>query len=186
MIAEVAVNVPLRRTFDYRLPDSPIREPETLLGARVIVPFGTRLRGGILVGLKERSELPDARLKTIQQVTEGPPLFSPELLAFTRWVADYYVCGWGEVLEAALPSGLRVKIRTHYRLREPPTGPENPPDLSPPAQALIAKHGEWDATRWNRLATPEDDAWLRRELRAQGSVLQRQEFAGTKTRARLE
>jgi primosomal protein N' (replication factor Y) len=34
-----------------------------------------------------------------------PAMFDPHLLAFTRWVADYYLTSWGEVLSAALPGG---------------------------------------------------------------------------------
>ena len=246
MIAEVALGVPLRRTFDYRVPEDWIAAGALVPGARVIVPFGTRLRGGIVVALKEHSALPEARLKFLHQVTDGPPLFTPEGLAFTRWVADYYLCGWGEVLEAALPSGLGVKIRTLYRLREavPPSArgarqdpqtsmdrpgeirPRTPPHalrapplpacgegvgggvpLAPPAAERwpgganspaepwaglteparrLTVQGEWDDAHWERVATPADWAWLRRQLRPDGAVALRQEFAGTRAKARLE
>ena len=206
MIAEVALNVPLRRVFDYRVPEAPAGSAAPLeAGARVIVPFGTRLRGGIVVALKERSELPEARLKAVQHVTAGPPLFGPELLAFARWTADYYLCGWGEVLEAALPSGMGVKIRTWYRLAQSgadEAGRAGAPRaasaattaaqaegwerLSAPVRALLARLPEWDAAQWERLATPEDQAWLRRQLRPGGAVALRQEYAGTRAKARLE
>jgi primosomal protein N' (replication factor Y) len=34
--------------------------------------------------------------------------FDAHLLELTRWMADYYHCGWGEVLEAALPPSVRT------------------------------------------------------------------------------
>jgi len=247
MIAEVALGLPVRRIFDYRVPDAWLASQAALIGARVIVPFGSRLRGGIVVALKERSEIAEERLKTAHQLTEGPPLFTPEGLAFTRWVSDYYLCGWGEVLEAALPSGLGVKIRTWYRLREDAAGrlphsassssrltapgclgnrlstfaerdsspsqiqaplihtaerrpEEDSPSggegavqdagllavLSAPARRLVAAHREWDGVQWLRVASPADQAWLRRQMRPGGAVALRQEFAGTRAKARLE
>ena len=180
-IAEVAFNLPLRRTFDYRLtPEQALRARP---GMRVIVPFGPRVRGGIVVGLKDASAHP-GRLKAVQQVADGPPLFSPELLEFTRWVADYYVCAWGEVLEAALPSGLGVKFRTHYRLRG-----ESPPAAGlPPALADFLKaHPDFEAAQWDRVAaTEEERAWLRRQALPGGLLAQTQEFAGTRRRPRME
>jgi primosomal protein N' (replication factor Y) len=187
MIAEVALNVPMRRTFDYRVPAA-LAEAHPLLGpgSRVVVPFGPRLKGGIVVSLKEHSEVPEARLKAVQRATEGEPLFTPETLAFTRWISEYYLCGWGEVLEAALPSGLGVKLRTLYALRKASSGAADELEaLSVPARKLI-EGGEWDASRWERSATPEDQAWLRRNLRPGGAVVLRQEFAGTRAKVRLE
>ena len=184
MIAEVALNLPLRRTFDYRLP---AEEAEQVVpGSRVIVPFGTRLRAGIVVGLKPTSPLPAARLKTIQRGADSATLFAPELLDFTRWIAEYYFCGWGEVLEAALPSGMGVRFRTRYRwhAQPPPSALEG---LSPRARTFLGQADEWDASQWNRLAQdPADRQWLWRQLRPGGLVEARYEYAGLKARRRTE
>ena len=40
------------------------------------------------------------------------PLLTPHLLKLTRWMADYYVCGWGQVLNAVLPSGVKQQAGT--------------------------------------------------------------------------
>ena len=50
MIVEVALSLPIRRTFDYRWPQSFSEEPR--LGLRVIVPFGPHKKSGILVRVK--------------------------------------------------------------------------------------------------------------------------------------
>ncbi|MCZ6552663.1 MAG: primosomal protein N', partial [SAR324 cluster bacterium] len=91
MIAEVALNVPLRSTFDYLLPAA--QETAVSPGLRVIVPFGRRQLTGIVVGLKERSALPPERLKVIRRIPRQETVFSDELFRFTRWLAEYYVCG---------------------------------------------------------------------------------------------
>jgi primosomal protein N' (replication factor Y) len=110
--AEVVIPVPLRRTFTYRIPDSlaGLVRP----GRRVTVPFGRRSAQGFVVSLSDSSAFED--LKTIQKVDGQGPLFTEELLALTRWVADYYICSWGEVLKAALPGGLEpTEIRRRGR-----------------------------------------------------------------------
>src|SRR5690349_2214644 len=183
-IAEVALNVPLRRTFDYRL--TPEQAMQVQPGCRVIVPFGARVRSGIVVALKAESDVPAARLKGVQQVTAGPPLLPSELLAFTKWIADYYFCGWGEVLEAALPSGLAVKFRTHFRPKEALV-PEAVSRLSLAAQSFLTKHTEWEQVQFEQATKhPEDLAWLWRQARPGGLLAMHQEFAGTKARPRLE
>ena len=206
MIAEVALNLPLRRTWDYRL--SPAEAEWLVPGSRVIVPFGSRVRAGVVVGLKERSALPEARLKSVQRAADAAALFSPELLEFTRWVADYYLCGWGEVLEAALPSGLGVRFRARFCWRPglaPAQRAEALAGLAPRLRAALAGREEWDAGQWARLlgaASPaggsDADAagssggrsmaerWLRREVRPGGLLELHHEFAGTKARERTE
>jgi primosomal protein N' (replication factor Y) len=183
-IVAVALNVPLRRTFDYRL--TPEQALHAQPGCRVIVPFGNRVRSGIVVALKTASDLPTERLKTVQQVTAGPSLLPGELLAFARWMADYYFCGWGEVLEAALPSGLAVRFRTHFRPKAPPA-PEALTRLSPAMREFLRSHDEWEQAQWERAAaSPEDVAWLWRQARPGGLLAMHQEFAGTRSRPRTE
>ncbi|MDH4248544.1 MAG: hypothetical protein OEW39_12100, partial [Deltaproteobacteria bacterium] len=188
-VAEVALNVPLRRVFDYRVPEAlaGLLEP----GSRVIVPFGVRVRSGIVVGLKARSALAPERLKEVQRVTGAAPLFPPELLPFTRWVADYYLCGWGEVLEAALPSGLGVKFRAEYRARPEARSEKGLRGLSPGCRALVASGEPWDDAAWSRAAKDPaegvaDRRWLARQTRSGGLVEVRHEFAGTKARHLME
>jgi len=55
MIVEVALNLPLRRSFDYRWPDNLSRAPEA--GLQVLVPFGSQKKGGVVVGVKENQTL---------------------------------------------------------------------------------------------------------------------------------
>ena len=57
-------------------------------------------------------------------------LLTDNLLRLTRWMADYYLCGWGQVLSAVVPAGARDKAGTRTltfveavpdaELKEPP------------------------------------------------------------------
>lgn len=107
MFARVAMNLPVDRVFDYRIPLH--LEGDVVPGRRVFVPFGPRKMVGYCTDLAERSEIP--KVKDIIRVLDEGPLLTPSMLALTRWVAERYVCGWGEALEAALPAGVRHHVR---------------------------------------------------------------------------
>lgn len=163
MIAEVTLNVPLRHGFDYRVPTA--EAGRIAPGGRVIVPFGRRTLTGIVVALKEASDLPADRLKSLHSLPYTETLFPPELLIFTRWVAQYYCCGWGEVLDAALPCGLAARYRLRYRLRpewvDGARAEAVLAALSEPLRRLIGSHATWSDTQWTRAAANERErAWL--------------------------
>jgi len=99
LVADVAVPVPVRTTFAYRIPDA--MRGRVRPGCRVLVPFGSRLQCGYVVGL----DPPDApaELKAIRSLVDREPLADPALLALTRWLAERTLCSWGEAIKAALP-----------------------------------------------------------------------------------
>jgi primosomal protein N' (replication factor Y) len=103
----IAVDAPLRRLFDYRAP--PGTDPSTLVpGTRLWVPFGRRRVVGVLVEMRDRTDLPVAKLKSALGVIDDEPVFDRHLLELLRWSADYYRHPPGEVVAAALPAPLRA------------------------------------------------------------------------------
>ena len=52
------------------------------------------------------------KLKAVAQVLDRQPLVSPPILRLTQWMADYYLCPWGQVLEAVVPAGVRQQAGT--------------------------------------------------------------------------
>jgi len=106
-VLRVAVDVPLRRLFDYRPP--PGVDPGQLKpGSRLWVPFGRRRVCGLLVELASTSELPAAKLRNAIALIDEEPLFDEPLLGLLRWSAEYYHHAPGEVFAAALPAPLRA------------------------------------------------------------------------------
>ena len=105
MYISVAIDTPLRRTFDYRFPGDLEHPP--VPGARVRVPFGRRQVIGVALEHRDRSDVPAAKVRPIQAVLDLEPAFDETLLQLLRWSADYYRHPLGEVLAAALPVGLR-------------------------------------------------------------------------------
>ncbi|HKU13966.1 MAG TPA: primosomal protein N' [Steroidobacteraceae bacterium] len=104
MILAVAIDTPLRRTFDYR---APAGQPDLAPGQRVWVPFGRRRVVGVIVGHRDRTDVPAGKLRSVIAPVDAEPTFDPALLQLLLWSADYYRHPVGEVLAAALPAPLR-------------------------------------------------------------------------------
>jgi len=106
-VLAIAVDAPLRRLFDYRPP--PQTDPSRLRpGVRLWVPFGRRRAVGVLVELRERSELPESKLRAALGLIDEEPVLDAPLLELLRWSAEYYRHPLGEVIAAALPGPLRA------------------------------------------------------------------------------
>src|SRR5262245_8435979 len=108
--AQVALPIPIRQTFLYRVPDALADRVHP--GVPVQVPFRGRPRRGIVVELAAAAARDDAQ--PLGAVL-GAALFDDHLLALTRWMADYYQAPWGEVLAAALPGGPEGLARSRAR-----------------------------------------------------------------------
>ena len=102
-IVRVALAVPLPRFFDYLyLPDlTPI------VGGRVLVPFGSQKRVGIVVDLPASSDVAKEKLKPIIDVLDAESLFNSTTWDWLAWSANYYRAALGDVLFQALPVKLR-------------------------------------------------------------------------------
>ena len=101
--AEVAVGLPLRTTFHYRIPAE--FKKQIAAGQRVRVPFGRRHIMGIVVGFVPKAEV--SSVKPIAGLLDEKPVFEPDILELTKWMARTYQAGWGQTLESALPGPLR-------------------------------------------------------------------------------
>ncbi len=98
----VAVSLPVRKSYTYSVPDH--LKDFCSPGMRVLVPFGNRrVTGYILSGQKECKGF---KAKKIFDILDDHPLFPESEISFFTWIAGYYIHPLGEVIKAALPSGL--------------------------------------------------------------------------------
>ena len=102
-IVRVALAVPLPRFFDYFY--SPDLTP--IVGGRVLVPFGSQKRVGIVVDLPASSDVAKEKLKPIIDVLDAESLFNSTTWDWLSWSANYYRAALGDVLFQALPVKLR-------------------------------------------------------------------------------
>ncbi len=103
--ADIVLPLPLDRAFTYLVP--PDLQPLASVGSRVLVPFGRKTLTGVIVGFPESSSV--SPLKNVRDVLDASPLFGADMLRLTRWVSDYYLTPWGEVLKTAAPQLLTLE-----------------------------------------------------------------------------
>jgi len=123
LFADVLLPLPVGATFTYRIPfdlNSQVKE-----GIRVVVQFGARKIYTALI-LRIHQEVPKEHIpKYILSVLDEEPIVSPVQFKFWQWLADYYLCFKGEVMNAALPSALKLASESKIALN-----PVLPDDLS--------------------------------------------------------
>ncbi|HHQ41125.1 MAG TPA: primosomal protein N' [Chromatiales bacterium] len=102
-VLAVAVPAAGGQVLDYLPPRGAGPPP---VGARVRVRVRGRLGTGIVVARRRTSAVPEARLRRVAAVLEGPPALTPELAGLVRWAAAYYRCPEGAAFVAALPGPL--------------------------------------------------------------------------------
>src|SRR5665213_3158653 len=114
---EVALPVPLDRTFTYAVRDG--QQPRR--GARVIAPFGNQKLIGIVTGLGSIAPA-DFEVRHLEAVLDQDssdgPLLSEDMLTLAEWMAQYYLAPLGEVLRGMLPLMAEVRRTLYYRITD--------------------------------------------------------------------
>ncbi len=115
MLVHVAVPVPGLDLLTYSVPAG-LETPA--VGARVVVPLGSRIVTGIVI---ERDTRPVSRavdVKPIRQVLDSGSFVPPDVIALAQWTADYYAAGVGDTIPALLPPMARGgRADAHKTLR---------------------------------------------------------------------
>src|SRR5260221_14006322 len=97
-IARVALDCPVNSLFDYRT-----RGPPPQPGQLVVVPFGKRRQGGLVLEAAERSQIADNRLRNVESMLPGEPL-PADPLALLRFSSESYQCPIGQAALLAFPA----------------------------------------------------------------------------------
>ncbi len=103
MIARVALEIALRKEFDYLIPVS--LEGQVDVGSRVKVPFGHREVMGCVTAIVEQSS--HTNLRYISKIVGKQTMVTPKILKLARWIADYYCCPPETALKSVLPEAVR-------------------------------------------------------------------------------
>jgi primosomal protein N' (replication factor Y) len=137
-----------------------------------------------IVGLAGTSTVAD--LKELVEILDETPLLTPALLQLTRWIAEYYLCPWGQVLKAAIPEGFRVQTEAVYTLT---AKAQDNPETWPQGRAgevlqCLARNGTQGQHELEHVLEVRIWPWLRR-LEQRGLVLRQQQRLAPKTQPRL-
>ncbi len=114
-LCNVALAVPLRTTFTYRVPERLAAEIQP--GSRVVVPFRKKSLVGVVTEWAAQGP-PDAKLREVQKCLDVIPALTKNLLDLGQWISSYYVAPIGEVYRAMLPPLMELRAQQIVRITE--------------------------------------------------------------------
>lgn len=115
LFVDVILPLAIPNAYTYRLPKD--WNAHIKVGQRVVVQFGKGKKQYSAVVSRIHEQPPSAyQAKYIETIVDEEPILHPIQLEFWRWIADYYMANLGEVMNAALPSGLRLASETRVLL----------------------------------------------------------------------
>jgi primosomal protein N' (replication factor Y) len=131
--ADVILPLPVAGYFTYNIPDE--MRNQVVPGARVIIQFGVRkFYSGLVHEVHDRK--PEGyNTKPIEFLIDTSPVVPVASFPFWEWIAGYYHCTIGEVLKAALPSGLKLESETRINYNSEYT--ERPDNRLSPREQLL-------------------------------------------------
>lgn len=136
--ANIAFPLSVDQVFTYGVP--PQMDAVLQPGTRVLAPFRGTRQEGVVVERLDETDLAPSIIKNISTCLEKTPTFSPELLALTKWMAEYYVCSWGLALFCAVPAAVRTQKEQKVQLL--PDAPTPRGKVQKQLVALLAAEGE--------------------------------------------
>lgn len=107
---KVVVPLPLPNLFTYSVPDTLISQIE--IGKRVLIQFGSQKIYAAIVIETAVDKSNDYEVKPIISIIDEMPVVTEKQIAMWHWVHSYYLCFWGDVMQAALPAELRLSSET--------------------------------------------------------------------------
>ena len=108
MYVEIVFPLPFRKAFTYLVPKE--LEKQVKIGVRAVAPFGKRTLTGFIINRLKTSSVKD-EIKPIIDILDEQPIVDALGLKFYQWLADYYLCSFGEALKLAVPYGSEVESK---------------------------------------------------------------------------
>ncbi|MFO0355842.1 MAG: primosomal protein N' [Sphingobacteriaceae bacterium] len=114
LFVDVIVPLSVPNKFTYRVPT--LLNEEVEVGKRVLVQFGkSKIYTGIVYHIHETAPV-GYQAKYIESVLDDAPVVTKQQLEFWDWMAFYYCANPGDVMNAALPSGLKLSSSSHVQI----------------------------------------------------------------------
>ncbi len=111
---DVVLPLALPGTFTYHVPEVLVSKIQ--FGVRVEVQFGKNKLYSALVVKVHQDPPSNHRTKAIADILDEQPVIFPDQWKFWKWLSEYYVCTPGEVMNAALPTHLKLASETRIIL----------------------------------------------------------------------
>jgi primosomal protein N' (replication factor Y) len=141
--------VPIPKLFTYRVPAA--WNELVKVGQRAIVPFGQRkILTGVIAKLHQQPPL-DYEAKYLLEILDEKEVITAFQFRLYEWMAAYYMCTDGEVLNAALPAGLKLSSESMVQLHPAFNLEESPFDFSE-KERLVINHLKSEAHSYSDVA----------------------------------
>ncbi|MDF2453439.1 MAG: priA, partial [Bacteroidota bacterium] len=114
LFVDVIVPLSVANKFTYRIPKE--LNESIAVGKRVIVQFGKSKFYTAVVYAVHSNPPKEYIAKYIETILDDEPIVTPAQLQLWDWISHYYVCNPGDVMNAALPSGLKLSSTSHITL----------------------------------------------------------------------
>ncbi len=114
LFADLILPVPIPKLFTYRVPETfnNLIAP----GQRAIVPFGDRKILTGIIRCVHQNPPTEYEAKYLLELLDEQPTVNSKQLELFDWMASYYLCTPGEIINAALPSGLKLSSESKVQL----------------------------------------------------------------------
>ena len=131
LFADIVFDRPFDHSFTYSVPAE--LAGRIGVGKRVEVPFGRggKATPGFCVRVTTQRPNSTFEIKDVARVLDDDALVDDHVMKLTRWMADYYLCGWGQVLHAVVPAGVRENAGTRQALFVEPVAKDQLPNPLP-------------------------------------------------------
>lgn len=114
LFIDVIVPLSLPNTFTYRVPLE--LNDAVSLGKRAIVQFGkSKFYTAIIVKVHNQAPT-EYTAKYVESVIDETSIITTKQLELWEWISYYYLSHIGDVMNAALPSGLKLSSTSHITL----------------------------------------------------------------------
>ncbi len=122
MFVDVVLPVPIPQYFTYRVQRD--LEDYVKVGCRIVVEFGkSRVLTAVIV--KIHNTPPEKyKAKYISELLDTEPVVTRSQIWLFEWVAEYYMCYVGEVMNIALPAGLKISSQSKIQYNPDFENPE--------------------------------------------------------------
>jgi primosomal protein N' (replication factor Y) len=110
LYAEVIIPLALPKNYTWEVPQH--FQPTIKPGIRVEVVLGKNKKYSGIIKSVSKQKPESFKPKDILNVLDAEPLVYPEQLSLWQWMAHYYMCSEGEVMQAAVPSNLKLSSET--------------------------------------------------------------------------
>ena len=115
-VIKVILPLAVPKEYSYKVEQS--LWPQLQFGVRIEVPLRNKLYAAIMIGEVEEDKNALHKLRFIRSVIDTHPIITQSQYSLWKWMSTYYLCHIGEVMNVALPTGLKLNSETKLILRE--------------------------------------------------------------------